>query len=144
MAVLQYIFTHKQYIEQTNNNITTHITTNLEECGQCPVIASFTLAVSSQLRKKQGKTSVRVRKTSGRVQYTHYRNTHTLQNLHTYTQSHTHTHSPTPHTLTPTHTHTHTRARAHTHTPTHTHYKAHTLQNNLWSAPSSTYIQFIF
>jgi hypothetical protein len=42
---------------------TTQITTNLEECGPCPVFASFTLAFALQLRKKHGKTSVRVRKT---------------------------------------------------------------------------------
>jgi len=32
----------------------------LEECGPCPVYASFTLAFALQLRKKHGKTSVRV------------------------------------------------------------------------------------
>ena len=42
---------------------TTQIT-NLEECGPCPVFASFTLAFALQLRKKHGKTPVRVRKTS--------------------------------------------------------------------------------
>jgi len=42
-----------------NNNRTTQITTNLEECGPCPVFASFTLAFVLQLRKKHGKTSVR-------------------------------------------------------------------------------------
>jgi hypothetical protein len=47
-----------------NNNRTTQITGNVEECGPCPVFASFTLAFALQLRKKQGKTSVRVRKTS--------------------------------------------------------------------------------
>jgi len=41
---------------------TTQITTNLEECGPCPVFASFTLAFASQLRKQHGKTSVSVRK----------------------------------------------------------------------------------
>jgi hypothetical protein len=40
---------------------TTQITTNLEECGPCPVFVSFTLAFALQLRKKHGKTSVRVR-----------------------------------------------------------------------------------
>jgi hypothetical protein len=34
--------------------------TNWEECGLCPVFASYTLAFSFQLRKKHGKTSVRV------------------------------------------------------------------------------------
>jgi len=32
----------------------------LWECGPCPVLARFTLAFALQLRKKHGKTSVRV------------------------------------------------------------------------------------
>jgi hypothetical protein len=51
----------------------------VEECGPCPVFASFTLAFALQLREKHGKASVRVRKTSVRlrkpsvkVQYTYY------------------------------------------------------------------------
>jgi hypothetical protein len=75
---------------------TTQITTSVEECGPYPVFASFTLAFAFQLRKKHGKTSVRVRKTSVRlrktsvrVQYTYYQNTHPLQTppplLHTHT-----------------------------------------------------------
>jgi hypothetical protein len=43
---------------------TTQITTNVEECGPCPVFASFTLAFALQLRKNHGKSSVRERKTS--------------------------------------------------------------------------------
>ena len=41
---------------------TTHRTTQLiwEECGPCPVFASYTLAFALQMRKKHGKTSVRV------------------------------------------------------------------------------------
>jgi len=31
-----------------------------EECGPCPVFASYTLGFALQLRKKHGKTSVRV------------------------------------------------------------------------------------
>ena len=42
---------NKQYTEQHNN---------LGECGPCPVLASYTLAFALQLRKKHGKTSVRV------------------------------------------------------------------------------------
>jgi hypothetical protein len=34
--------------------------TNWEECGPCPVFASYTLAFALQLRKKHGETSVRV------------------------------------------------------------------------------------
>jgi len=77
----QYTFTHKQYTEQHNR------TTNVEECGPCPVFASFTLAFAIQLRKKHGKTSVRLRKPSIRVQYTYYQNTHILQNPHKQSQS---------------------------------------------------------
>ena len=41
---------------------TIHRTTHLiwEECGPCPVSGSYTLAFALQLRKKQGRTSVRV------------------------------------------------------------------------------------
>ena len=42
---------NKQYIEQHNN---------LGECGPCLVLASYTLAFALQLRKKHGKSSVRV------------------------------------------------------------------------------------
>jgi hypothetical protein len=76
----------------TNNNRTTQITNNVKECGPCPVFASFTLVFALQLRKRHGKTSVRVRKTSVRliktsvsVQYTYYQNAHTLQNPHKHT-----------------------------------------------------------
>ena len=34
--------------------------TNTEDCGPCTVFASYTLAFALQLRKKHGKTSVRV------------------------------------------------------------------------------------
>ena len=39
----------------TTNNRTTQITTNLEECGPCPVFESFALAFALQLTKKHGK-----------------------------------------------------------------------------------------
>ena len=42
---------NKQYIEQHNN---------LGESGPCPILARFTLVFALQLRKKHGKTSVRV------------------------------------------------------------------------------------
>jgi hypothetical protein len=48
--------------ENTNNKRTTQITTNVEECRPCPVFASSTLAFALQLRKKHGKTTVRIRK----------------------------------------------------------------------------------
>ena len=43
-------------ITQLTTHSTTQLTTNLEECGPCPVFASYTLAFALQLRKKHGKT----------------------------------------------------------------------------------------
>jgi len=117
----------------TNNNRKTQITNNVEECGPCPVFASFTLAFALRLRKKYGKTSVRVRKTSVRVrktsvrliktsvsvQYTYYQNTHTLQNPQKHTHYKTHTH---------THTHTHTYIYIYTYTHITKQYKTTTIQ----------------
>jgi hypothetical protein len=40
----------------------------VEECGPCPVFASFTLAFALQLRKKHRKTSVRVRARKNLIQ----------------------------------------------------------------------------
>jgi hypothetical protein len=40
--------------------------TNCEESGPCAVFASYTLAFALQLRKKQGKTPVRVEKPQSR------------------------------------------------------------------------------
>ena len=87
----------------------------MEECGPCPVFASFTLAFALQLRKKHGKTSIRVRKTSVRLRkisvrlrktsVTYYENTHILHNPQKYT-------------------HYKTRARIHTHTHITKQYKA--------------------
>ena len=44
--------------------------TNREECVSCPIFTSYTLTFALQLRKKHGKTSVRVRKTSVRLRKT--------------------------------------------------------------------------
>jgi len=95
-----HLHTNKTW-NNTNNNRTTQITTNVEECGPCPVFASFTLAFALQLRKKHGETSVRLRKTSVRVRYIFYQNTYTNTHYKTYTYTHTHT-------LTQTHTYTNT------------------------------------
>jgi hypothetical protein len=56
---------HTNTQNNRNNNRTTQITTNFEKCGPCPVFASFTLAFALQMRKKHGKTSVRVKKNLG-------------------------------------------------------------------------------
>jgi len=60
VAVVQYTFTHKQYIERYNANNTESNTTILEECGPCPVLVSYTLSFALQPRKKHGETSIRV------------------------------------------------------------------------------------
>ena len=71
--------------------------TNWEECGPCPVFASYTLTFVSQLRKKHGETSVRVANTSVRLRkpQSQYRlpNTHTLQSPHKYTHYKTHSYT---------------------------------------------------
>jgi hypothetical protein len=59
---------------------------------------------------KSTEKPVRLRKTSVRVQYAYYQNTHTLQNPHK---------------------HTHYKIHTYTHTHTHVHTHTHTLQNNI-------------
>jgi len=65
VAVVQYTFTHKQYTKQHSRNKQyreqhnrhkqyteqTHLT-NWEECGPCPVFASYTLEFAVQLKIK--------------------------------------------------------------------------------------------
>jgi hypothetical protein len=77
---------------------------SVEECRPCPVFASFTLAFALQLRKKHGKTSLRVRETSVRLKKTlsqstvhillkhPHKNTHYKTHIHTHTHIKTHTH----------------------------------------------------
>jgi len=66
VAAVQYSTVHMytQTIHRTTQlTQTIHRTTQLtnwEECGPCPVLASYTLAFALQLRKKHGKTSLRV------------------------------------------------------------------------------------
>jgi len=129
----------------------------VEKCGPCPIFGSFTLAFALQLRKNHGKVSVRLRKTSEysihitkttthyktsvRVQYTYYQNTHTLQNLSQSTvyilPKHPHITKPQSEysihiTKTPTHYKTHTNTHYKTHTHTYPHiteqYKTTTVQ----------------
>jgi hypothetical protein len=63
VAAVQYTFTHKQYTEYSKRNIHNNKTIKrkkIGKCGPCPVFVSYTLAFALQLRKKHGKTSVRV------------------------------------------------------------------------------------
>jgi len=107
----------------TNNNRTTQIQNNVEECGPCPVFASFTLAFALQLKKKHGKTCQVKKNLSHSTVYilsktpTHYK---TLINTHITT--------PTPLSLSLTHTHTHTHTYTHTHTHTTKQHKTTTVQ----------------
>jgi hypothetical protein len=68
---------------------TTQLTTNLEECGPCSVFESFTVAFALQLRKKHGKTSVRL---AEECKCTYYQNTHTHTHTHTLQNPHIRTH----------------------------------------------------
>jgi hypothetical protein len=54
---IEHIYTQKK---NKKTHKTTQLTTNWEECGPCPVLASYMLAFALQLRKKEGKTSIRV------------------------------------------------------------------------------------
>jgi len=77
-----------------------------------PVFANFILAFALQLRKKHGKTSVRVRNTSVRLRKT------SVKVQYTYYQKH-------PHITKPLQTHTHYK------THSYTHMRRHTLQNSI-------------
>jgi hypothetical protein len=59
VALVQYSFTHRQYTEHRERNIHNN-KKKIGKCGPCPVFASYTPAFALQLRKKYGKTSVRV------------------------------------------------------------------------------------
>jgi hypothetical protein len=75
----------------TSNNRTTQIQTNVEECGPSPIFARLTLVFELQLRRKHGKTSVRVGKTSVRLRKTSFslrKTSVTVQ--YTYHQKHPH------------------------------------------------------
>jgi hypothetical protein len=73
MAVVQYTFTHNTQNTENGTYITIKKLTNLGSAGRAPSLTSYTLAFALQLRKKDGKPSVRVAaRTSqtGTVQYT--------------------------------------------------------------------------
>ena len=60
---------YTQTIHRTTQLTTTHRTTQLtnwDECGLCPVVASYSVAFALQLKKKHGKTSVRIVKPQSR------------------------------------------------------------------------------
>jgi hypothetical protein len=60
VAAVQYTFTHKQSTEYRDRNLNKNKKKKIGKCGPCPVFASYTLAFALQLRKKHGKTAVRV------------------------------------------------------------------------------------
>jgi len=62
-----------------NNELTMYkLSPNWEECGLCPVFASYTLAFALQLRKKHGKTC----QGSQRVPVGMMKTEYTEQNIH--------------------------------------------------------------
>jgi hypothetical protein len=63
VAVVQYTLTHKQYIEQHNRHkqyVEQHSSLIRKSADRAPSLRGITLAFALQLRKKQGKISVRV------------------------------------------------------------------------------------
>jgi hypothetical protein len=60
VAVVQYTYTHKQYTERHETNNTWNNTKIRKSAGRALFFVGFTLAFALQLRKKHGKTSVRV------------------------------------------------------------------------------------
>jgi hypothetical protein len=61
----------------------------LEEWWPCPVFENYTLAFALKLKKKHGKTSVRV---AEEIQSIHIIKTPAHHKTNTYTHTHTHTH----------------------------------------------------
>jgi hypothetical protein len=85
VAAVQHTFTHKQYTEYTELNI--HNNKKIDK-WPCPVFASYALAFFLQLRKKHGKTSLRVIEKSpdipvAAVQHTFTHKQHTQQHNQT-------------------------------------------------------------
>jgi hypothetical protein len=60
VAAVQYTFTHKQYTEYRVRNTHNNKKKKIGKCGPCPLFASYTLVFALQLRKKHGKTSVKL------------------------------------------------------------------------------------
>jgi hypothetical protein len=58
VAVVQYTFTHKQYTEYRELNV--HNNKKKKKLGSAGRALSYTVAFALKLRKKDGKTSVRV------------------------------------------------------------------------------------
>jgi hypothetical protein len=95
VAAVQHTFTHKQHTEYRERNIHNK-DKKIGKCGPCPVFASYTLAFALQLRKKHGKSSVRVVKKCpdipvAAVQYTFTHKQYTEQHSKTeYTERNVH------------------------------------------------------
>jgi hypothetical protein len=104
-----HLHTNNTY-NDTNNNRTTQITTNIEGCGPCPVFASITLAFVLQVRKKARKNLSQSKKNLSQVN----------KNL---SQSTVYILPKDPHITKPSQTHTLPNQHTHTHT--------HILQNNI-------------
>jgi hypothetical protein len=58
VAVVPYTFTHKQYTEYRERNIHNNKKKRFGKCAQCPVFASYTLALALHLRKNTENTQL--------------------------------------------------------------------------------------
>jgi hypothetical protein len=73
VTAVHHTYTHKRYTQYRERKI--------GKCGPCPVFASYTLAFALQLRKKHGKTSVRVAQYKNNDKVTRKINTHNNQKI---------------------------------------------------------------
>jgi hypothetical protein len=84
VAVVQHTFTHKQYTEYRERNITIKkigiyktlkkFKTHLGSAGCAPYWTSYTLKFALQLRKQHGKTSVSVAARTSQADTVQYKN----------------------------------------------------------------------
>jgi hypothetical protein len=72
----------------------------VEECGPCPVFASFAMEFAIQMKKNHRKKSVRVRKTSVKLRKTSLKLRKTSEYSIYITKKPTHYKPPPPHTHT--------------------------------------------
>ena len=96
----KHLHTNNTY-NNTNNNRTIQITTNVEECGPCPVFASFTTAFALQLRKKNGKNLSQGKKNLSQFKKNLNQGTLYILPKHPHITKSTHTHIR-PHITKPT------------------------------------------
>jgi hypothetical protein len=94
----------------TNNNRTTQVKNNVEECGPCPVFASFYPGICLTTEEKARKDHSQGKRNFSQVNKNLSQSTVYILPRHPHITIPTQTHTlqtPSPHTHTHTHTHTH-------------------------------------